>query len=381
MSETIEKRGLLDGIKVVELAGVLAGPSVGMFLAELGADVLKIEPPKGDVTRTWLAPNEQPTAEGVTAYYSSINWGKTTCTADLKNEDDFAVLLQLIDHADILLASFKPGAAERLNIDFLTLHKRNSSLIYGSIIGYNSDDKRAGYDAIIQAETGFYSMNGEPGSRGHKMPVALMDVLAGHQLKQGILAALLHRERTGEGSFVEVSLYDSGVAALVNQATNYLMAGHLPVPEGSEHPNIVPYGSEFLTADGRRIVLAVGTDAQFSELLQILNLEMKDEWKTNFGRRNAKNEVLNTLREAIAKLEGVAFLEMLNRASIPAGEIKNLAQVFETPTALMLEGGEKNSAKGIRSAGFLPQSSSLDIAPPGPASQITLLQALKKWKA
>lgn len=375
-------KGVLAGIRVVELAGVLAGPSVGMFLAELGAEVLKIEPPgRGDVTRSWLAPNERPVVEGVSAYFSSINWGKKTCTVDLKNGEDKTQFLALVDLADILLTSFKPGAAARLNIDYLTLHKRNARLIYGSIVGYNSEDNRAGYDAIIQAESGFYSMNGEAGSKGHKMPVALIDVLAGHQLKEGILAALLHRERTGEGRLVEVSLYETALASLVNQATNYLMAGHLPQPEGNEHPNIVPYGSQFVTADGKRIVLAVGTDDQFKALLSILEIEAKEIWKTNVSRVEDKAAVLGSLTQAIQKMDSVLFLGSLHKANIPAGEIKNLAEVFSTPSHLQVSGGEGKSAKGVRSAVFVPESEFIDLAPPGANSQLSLQQALAYWQS
>ena len=246
---------------VVELASVLAGPSVGQFFAELGATVLKVENPAtgGDVTRRWKLPSE-PADDDRSAYFAAANWGKQSLALDLTTPDGQRVLHDLARRADVIVASYKPGDAERLGADAATLCARNPRLIYAHIVGYppgSPDSERAGYDAVIQAESGFTFMNGAADGPPVKMPVALIDVLAAHQLKEAVLVRLWERERTGRGGSVTVSLFESAVAALVNQATNWLTAGHAPQRLGSEHPNIAPYGTLFPTADGHTVVLAV----------------------------------------------------------------------------------------------------------------------------
>ncbi len=227
---------MLTDLKVLELASVLAGPSVGQFFAELGAEVIKIENPRngGDVTRLWKTPGE-PTDDR-SAYFCSCNWGKKSVALDLTIHRDIEIVRKLAAKSDIVIASYKPGDAEKLGVSYQQLRTHNERLIYGQITGYGSDDDRVGYDAVIQAEAGFMALNGEHEGPATKMPVALIDVLAAHHLKEGLLLALLTRERTKEGSVVEVSLVQTAVASLANQATNWLVGKNyhsgkvLPIP-------------------------------------------------------------------------------------------------------------------------------------------------------
>ena len=263
----------LKDLLVVELASVLAGPSVGMFLAELGADVIKVEhfAAGGDVTRTWKLASEA-ADDDRPAYFCAVNWGKRSVGVDLRHAEGRAIVHDLARKADIVVASYKPGDAAKWEVDAATLMALNPKLIYADLTAYGDDDPRVGFDAIIQAEAGFTYMNGQPESGPTKMPVALMDLLAAHQLKEGILLALLTRARTGTGTHVSTNLLAAGLASLANQAANWLVAGHVPQRMGSEHPNIVPYGTIYPTADGRAIVLAIGNDAQFAQLCAALGL-------------------------------------------------------------------------------------------------------------
>ncbi|MBL7877640.1 MAG: CoA transferase, partial [Cyclobacteriaceae bacterium] len=272
---------MFQNLKVLELASVLAGPSVGQFFAELGASVIKVENliAGGDVTRSWKSRGEQ--TDDRSAYFCSVNWGKKSVAMDLNTLEGKSVVQKLAAASDLVIASYKPGDAEKLGVSYNQLRTTNEKLIYGQITGYGSDTDRVGYDAVIQAESGFMDLNGEAEGDPTKMPVALIDVLAAHHLKEGLLLALLKRERTGHGSFIEVSLIQAAVSSLINQASNWLVAKQLPSRQGSSHPNIAPYGDYFLTRDGKKILLAVGSDRQFLSLLKILKLEAHPEFATN----------------------------------------------------------------------------------------------------
>ena len=246
-----------QGLKVVELASVLAGPAVGLFFAELGAEVIKIENAAtgGDVTRRWKAPTEA--AEKTdSAYYQSINFGKQTLFVDLKEEEGREQVEALIRAADIVIVNYRPGAAKKLGMNYESLKSLNPKIIYAELTGFGADDSRLAFDVVLQAESGFLYLTGEPDRPPVKMPVALIDILAAHQLKEGILLALLQRSQTGQGSKVSTSLYAAALASLANQATNWLIASFAPQRLGSQHPNIAPYGDLFRTADGQELVLA-----------------------------------------------------------------------------------------------------------------------------
>lgn len=341
-----------DGLKVLELASVLAGPSVGMFFAELGASVLKIEsPPSGDVTRSWKLASE-PSSSSVSAYFCSVNWGKTFQMLDLAQESNRNYIYELISDADIVLVSYKPGDAIKLGMTWEILSALNPRLIYGEITGYGSANNRVGYDAIVQAEAGFTYMNGEPSGLPVKMPVALMDILAAHQLKEGLLTALYQREKTGKGDYIQVSLIQAGVASLANQASNYLMAGHIPGRMGSAHPNIVPYGTLYACADGQWLVLAVGNNKQFYNLLEVLLLhELKSDqrYSDNLARVQNRESLETILTLAIRAWVREELLLQLQNAQVPAGAVNTMKDVFTMPEAqeLVLEHAERKSVRSV----------------------------------
>lgn len=325
---------MLKGLKVVELASVLAGPSVGMFFAELGAEVIKVEHPQHpDVTRTWKLPNEKATSN-VSAYFSSINYKKRYLSLDLKQEKDHQKVLKLIQSADILLMNFKKGDDVKMGLTSKELHALNPKLIIAKISGFGNESDRVAYDLILQAETGFMSMNGTPESGPVKMPVALIDVLAAHHLKEGILLALLERYTTKKGKTVSVSLYDAAVSSLVNQASNYLMNRHVPQRIGSLHPNIAPYGEIFETKDKQQITFAVGSQAHFEKLMHILKLdELIKRFKTNQDRVKNRIEIAQLMQVALTKCKSTDLLPILQEALIPSGIIKNLKAVFQEKAA------------------------------------------------
>lgn len=334
---------MLSDLKVIELASVLAGPDVGMFFSEMGAEVIKIENKLvgGDVTRNWKSPNEDKNAK-VSAYYSSVNWGKKPLFLNLKDKEDKERVYELIATADVVITNFKPGDDKKLAMDYLTFKTINPNIIYGSINGYGSKSNRSAYDVVLQAETGFMFMNGNSLSGPIKMPVALIDVLAAHQLKEGLLLALLKREKEKKGSLVEVSLYDAAVSSLKNQATNWLMNNLIPQPIGSLHPNIAPYGETFETKDKKLIVLAIGNNKHFKLLLEALEIE-----KLLDNKLFATNQDRVINRELLAQEIGQQFrndtkenwMELFIKKGIPAGAINNLEEVFENSLAqdLILE--------------------------------------------
>lgn len=327
---------MLSGLKILELAAVLAGPSVGQFFAELGAEVIKVENPKtnGDVTRSWKLPSE---GEGdISAYFSSVNWGKKSVSLDVSTPEGKQHIYRLIEQVDIVIVSYKHGDDVKLGMDYDTLSRINPRLIYGKITGYGEANERVGYDAIIQAEAGFMFINGMPGGESLKMPVALVDVLAAHHLKEGILVALIQRGLTGKGNCVAVSLMDAAISSLVNQATNYLVTGEIPVKKGSQHPNIAPYGDVFTTKDNVQLLLAVGSDRQFESLCSVLQLNEMDatsNYATNKSRVAHRESLTTTLQVAFSKFDSSAVIKALNTANVPCGKIHNMKEVFETENA------------------------------------------------
>ncbi len=337
---------MFQNLKVVEFASVLAGPAVGMFFAELGAEVIKIENKTtgGDITRGWRLPEENPGAP-VSAYFSSVNFHKKHLFLDLSNAKDLAQALEIVQVADIVISNFKPSSARRMGVDDSTLRRLNPRLIFAQLDAFpDPEDESPAFDVVLQAEAGFLFMTGEPGRAPVKMPVALIDILAAHQLKAGILLALLQRERTGEGCTVRVSLLESAIASLANQATNYLMAGKIPQPMGSAHPNIAPYGDIFSTFDGKKIVLAVGTERQFEKLCAVLGLEKLLEsplFQTNTARVEHRKKLNKFLAAAISKFERDVLLKKLKTAGVPVGRIRNMAEIFEMPDAAAMVLEEK----------------------------------------
>lgn len=340
---------MFSSIKVLELATVLAGPSVGQFFSELGATVIKVENIKtqGDVTRSWKLKNEN--TDDVSAYFSSINWGKQSIALDLSKAEGQAIVHRLVEKCDIVIASYKPGDASKLKVDYQTLSSIKGDIIYGEITGYGHQNDRVGYDAVIQAEAGFMYMNGEPGNKPLKMPVALMDVLAAHQLKEGLLLAWIQKLQQGIGDYVKVSLIQSAVSALVNQATNYLVAGEIPVQKGSAHPNIAPYGDVFQTADEAYVILAVGNDKQFVNLCNVLgssDLPIDPRFDNNLERVRNRTTLYQVLKEKVKLFDKPKLLKLLAASKVPSGGINSMQEVMEMPEVKsMLLHDEKHPEK------------------------------------
>ncbi len=332
---------VFEELKIIDLSTVLAGPSVGSFFAELGADVLKIEhPDHPDVTRSWKLPSEDKTS-AISAYFSSVNYRKSYAQLDLKQADQRAVLLEKVAIADIVLMNFKPGDQDKLGVTDQFLRTVNPQLIIGKINGFGEGNDRAAYDLILQAETGIMSMNGTPQSGPVKMPIALIDVLAAHHLREGILIELIQRLKQTDysGKTVSVALYDAAVSSLVNQASNYLMTGHIPQRIGSLHPNIAPYGELFITKDKRQVTFAIGSDRHFARLCQFLG---KSEWANRTEFATVQNRVIHReqlyalLFPLVKHYDAEDLLAHMRKLKVPCGEIKDLKSVFQTIAAQRL---------------------------------------------
>lgn len=324
----------LAGLKVVELASVLAGPLVGTFLSELGAEVIKVEPPgRGDITRQWRS-NGEPD-DGISAYFAAANGPKQPVRIDLKSPAGQQQLQGLLAGSDILLQNAKSHSLGRLGLSPDALAQQHPRLIHVHLKGFLHAPDRSGYDMAVQAETGFMSMNGAPDGAPMRMPVAMMDVLAAHQMRSGLLLALYEREKHGHGAYIETWLDASGFSALANRATEHLVAGQTPTALGAVHPQIAPYGESFLCACGGRVVMAVGSDAQFAALCAELG---HPEWSEE--KRFARNPARVTHRQVLAeKLAGAlsqrSAEELLQRAQalgIPMGRVRSVPDALNTPT-------------------------------------------------
>lgn len=330
----------LKGLKVVELARILAGPWIGQTLADLGAEVVKVESPEGDDTRTWGPPFvERPDGRGGTertaAYFLAANRGKRSVACDFDDPDDLARLKGLIAQADVVIENFKVGSLKRFGLDFESLSRTNPRLVYGSVTGFGQDGPRArqpGYDFLIQGMCGIMDLTGEPDGEPQKVGIAWIDIFTGLYGVVGIQAALAERQRSGLGQHVDLSLLDVGVAVLANQAMNYFVAGTAPRRLGNAHPNIVPY-QVFPVRDGHLIV-ACGNDRQFAALCAVLALSgvAADPLYATNEARVANRAVLAALiasrTRAWRKADLIAALET---AGVPAGPINTVAEALADP--------------------------------------------------
>lgn len=352
------------GLKVVDCSSVLAGPQVGTFFSELGAHVLKFENAKtnGDVTRTWHTPMES--KEKISSYYSSINYNKEIHLVDLSNEDDIARIHVELETADIMISNFKEGDSKKFQLDSEFLSEKFPQLIQGIIRGFEFERDRLAYDVVLQAETGFMYMNGAADGLPTKMPVALIDVLAAHQLKEGILCALIQKTKTGKGACVEVSLEKAALASLANQASYFLMNGHIPQRMGSLHPNIAPYGELFQTQDEKWIVLAVGSDEQFKKLNVILNNPQNatvGRFSSNTNRVKNRIELFDILQREFKKISSETFEHAAMKSGVPYGRVRNMEEVFEREAAtksVLTEFIEGDETKRLASVAFTIQTNS-----------------------
>lgn len=322
---------------VVELASVLAGPAVGMFFAELGANVIKVENKNtdGDVTRSWKLAVEDP-QHPISSYFCAVNAYKEHIFLDLSATDDRRYLDQLLGQADILIMNYKYGDAEKFHLGHEHLKAAYPRLIIGNITGFRSSPQRTAYDVVIQAECGYMSMNGDENSGPIKMPVALMDLLAAHQLKEGILVALIQRQQNKTGAWVEVSLEEAALSSLANQASNYLMNGVVATRMGTCHPNIAPYGDMFGCKDGKLIVLAVGSHGQFQKMCSLLGASaLADDTRLSSNDARVKNRAY--LQLELGKLfTGHLRDDILDRMishGIPCGAVRAIDEVLATDLA------------------------------------------------
>ena len=329
---------LLQNIRVLDLSRVLAGPYCTMLLGDYGADVIKVEVPgRGDDTRQW----GPPWAGGESAYYLSVNRNKRSITVNLKHADGLDLIRRLASTADVLVENFEVGALARFGLDFERLHALNTRLILCSITGYGQSgpwSDRPGYDFIVQAEGGLMSITGEPNGQPMKVGVAIADIMAGMFACNAILAALHHREQTGEGQHIDVSLFDSQLAWLANVGQNYLVSEKEPNRYGNAHANIVPYQT-FQTSDGW-VALAVGNDAQFvrfCEAADCVALADDSRFATNPKRVENRNELIPLLNNVFIKRTRAEWLEILERAKIPHGAINTVPQALSHPQAVARE--------------------------------------------
>lgn len=330
----------LKGLKVVELARILAGPWIGQTLADLGAEVIKIESPDGDDTRRWGPPFiERPLPDGgtekVAAYFHAANRGKRSVTCDFSNPEDLSRLKALIADADVLIENFKVGGLVKFGLDFDSVSKLNPRLVYASVTGFGQDGPRAkqpGYDFLIQGMCGIMDLTGEPGGEPQKVGVAWIDVFTGLYGVIGIQAALAERARSGLGQHVDLSLLECGVGVLANQATNFLLGGVAPTRLGNAHPNIVPY-QVFPSADGH-LIIACGNDRQFAALTRVLGLEgleTNPDYATNPARVAHRERLCATLVHATTAWSRDDLIAALEQAGVPVGPINTVAQALSEP--------------------------------------------------
>ena len=340
----------LKGIRVIELARILAGPWAGQTLADLGAEVIKIESKTGDDTRTWGPPFIKTEDESNAAYYHSCNRGKHSVSLDFNDEDDLLKLKTLIATADILIENFKVGGLDKYGLDYTNLRTKYPSLIYCSITGFGQTGpyaKRAGYDFLMQGMSGLMSITGEPEGQPQKVGVAVTDIFTGLYAVIAVQAALRTRDTTGFGQHIDLSLLDVATATTANQAMNYLTTGISPNRKGNNHPNIVPYCA-VPTSDGH-IILAVGNDSQFENFSKIFNANWykEDKYKTNPARLKNRDELLNLIEENTTNISSIDLLSQCENFGVPAGPINTMEDVFNDPQ--ILHRGMKIDLKGVPS--------------------------------
>uniref|UniRef100_A0A9E8A4D9 CoA transferase n=1 Tax=Bosea sp. NBC_00436 TaxID=2969620 RepID=A0A9E8A4D9_9HYPH len=349
----------LAGLRVLELARILAGPWIGQLLADLGADVVKVEAPEGDDTRKWGPPFVEGTGDEhlSAAYFHAANRGKRSITADFRTAEGQALVRRLAAHADVVIENFKVGGLSKYGLDAASLRKEFPQLIYCSVTGFGQDGPyapRAGYDFLVQGMGGAMSITGEPEGAPMKAGYAVADIYTGLYATVGILSALRQRDATGEGATLDLALLDSQVAVLGNQAMNYLVGGNPPPRLGNAHPNIVPY-DVFPVADGH-IIIATGNDGQWRKLCEVLGepaLADHPDYLDNKSRvknRVALTERLHLLCQRYAKADLLAGLE---KVGVPAGPINDIGEVFADPQVIA-RGVKVDLPSAAAKAGAIP---------------------------
>ncbi|MFZ5964513.1 CaiB/BaiF CoA transferase family protein [Thalassococcus sp. BH17M4-6] len=327
--------GPLAGLKVIELARILAGPWAGQTLADLGAEVIKVEAPQGDDTRRWGPPFIDHDGDRSAAYFHSCNRGKSSMTVDLASPEGQARMRDLVADADILIENFKVGGLAKYGMDYASLSALNPGLIYCSITGFGQDGPyahRAGYDYIIQGMSGLMSITGDPDGQPQRAGVAVTDLFTGLYSVTAILAAVHQRHATGRGQHIDMALLDCAVSATANQAMNYLATGTPPGRTGNYHPNLTPY-QVFDCADGF-IIIATGNDAQYRRLCALLDLDdmaTDPDYLTNADRVANRPEMIRRLTEATLQRTKADLLAACEAQGVPAGPINDMAEVMADP--------------------------------------------------
>jgi crotonobetainyl-CoA:carnitine CoA-transferase CaiB-like acyl-CoA transferase len=350
----------LAGLRVLELARILAGPWAGQMLADLGADVIKVERKgTGDDTRGWGPPFVEGADGGHigAAYFHSANRGKRSIEADFENEEGRRIVHKLAKRSDVLIENFKVGGLAKFGLDYKSLALENPRLIYCSVTGFGQDGpdaKRAGYDLMAQGMGGMMDLTGYADGPPTRVGVAISDIFTGCYSVIGILAALAQREKTGKGCYVDTALVDSTVGVLANQGLNYLVSNEIPKRIGNSHANIVPY-QEFPVADGH-IIIATGNDNQFVKLCHVLGAPELAEvpaYKNNIVRLAHRNELVAKLSALTARMPRKELLDKLEQQTVPAGPINNLEQVFNDPQVIY-RGMKLNLPSAAAKSGSIP---------------------------
>lgn len=325
----------LAGLKVVELARILAGPWAGQTLSDLGADVIKVESPEGDDTRKWGPPFVDRDGETSAAYFHSCNRGKRSITVDFRDQAGQDTVRALVADADILIENFKVGGLAKYGLDYASLAGLDPRLIYCSITGFGQTGPyahRAGYDFIIQGMSGLMSITGEPDHQPQKVGVAVTDIFTGLYSAIAILSAVHQRQTTGKGQYIDMALLDVATAITANQAMNYLTTGTAPRRLGNAHPNLTPY-QVFDCSDGW-IIIATGNDAQYRRLCALLGvpaLAVDPAFLTNAGRIANRDDLTRQLTDATRGFSKADLLSACEAQGVPAGPINDLAEVFDDP--------------------------------------------------
>jgi len=329
--------GPLDGLLVADFSRVLAGPYATMLLADLGADVVKVEgPPAGDETRSWTPPER----DGVSTYYLGVNRGKRSIVLDLRDDGDAALARELARRADVLIQNLRPGGMAKFGLGFDDVRRDNPGLVYASISGFGSGAgaELPGYDLLVQGISGLMSLTGSPDGPGYRAGISVFDVMAGNHAVIGILAALRHRDATGEGQHVEVNLLSSALTGLVNHSSAWVAGGVVPYRMGNAHPSVFPY-EPFATADTDLIVIAAN-DRQFQRLcgaLGIPDVADDERFRRNGDRTKNRDQLRPLLEEQLTKRPADEWFEVLSGAGIPCGPINTIDGGFATAERLGLE--------------------------------------------
>ena len=323
----------LSGVRVLDLTRALAGPYCTLMLGDYGADVIKIEiPGRGDDTRQW----GPPFIEGESAYFLSINRNKRSLTLNLKEPAGREIFMKLAKDADVVVENFTPGVVDRLGIDYETVKGVNPKIVYASISGFGQTGpyrKKPAYDQMMQGLGGIMSLTGEPDGEPQKMGIALTDIGAGMLAAYGVMVALFHRERTGEGQYIDVSMLDLQVSWLTYQAGTYFATGAPPARVGAAHPNLAPYQA-FMGADGKFVNVAVGNErfwGRFCEAMGRMDLKDHPKFAVNRDRVNNREELIDLLQEEFRKEDASHWVGILEEAGVPCGPINDLADVFGDP--------------------------------------------------